>query len=165
MSDLHLLTFWQIHSIEQHKLGLNGWAVAFSFTLCQHLQSLLPPGPATLLNRSKRSNSFSFLWSNSLVPLSDMLKYFSRKLVFFFVILDFLYFPIGHNGNSSCREGWHQAFCQSSQTVKSLYILLNVVLEPTLLIHRLLFLKWGTYGNMAAIYMHVILVTNWKICL
>ncbi len=68
-SDLHLLTFWQIHSIWQPKFGLNGWAVTFSFTLSQNLQSLLPAGPATLLNRSKRSNSFSFLLSNSLVPL------------------------------------------------------------------------------------------------
>ena len=135
MSDLHLLTFWQIHSICQHKFGLNGWAVTFSFTLCQNLQSLLPAGPATLLNRSKRSNSFSFLWSSSLVPLSNIHKIFSPKVGFFFMILDFLYFPIGHNGNSSCRECWHHAFCQNSQTVKSLYISMNAVLEPTLLIH------------------------------
>ncbi len=53
----------------------------------------------------------------------------------FFMNLHFWYFPIGHNGNFSCREGWQYAFYQSLQTVKSLYILLNAILGPTLLIH------------------------------
>ncbi len=32
MSDLHLLTFWWIHSVYKPKFGLNGWAVTFSLT-------------------------------------------------------------------------------------------------------------------------------------
>ncbi len=54
------------------------------------------------------------------------------------MILDFWYFAIGHNGNSSCREGLHYALCQSSQTVKSIYILIKAILGPTLLIHTCL---------------------------
>ena len=104
-----------------------GWVVSiFLFHIISKSKGAI--GPATLLNRrSKRSNSFSFLWSNSLVSQSNMLKYFSRELVFSPWICTF--------GKFRCREGWHYAFWQSSQTVKFPYILMNAILGPTLLIH------------------------------
>ncbi len=93
----------------------------------------------TLLNRSKRSKSFSFLWNNALVLLSNMLKYFYRKLGLFLMISDFWYLAIGHNGNSSCMGGWHYAFCQISQKSQIYpYILITAILGPTLLIHTCL---------------------------
>ena len=55
-----------------------------------------------------------------------MQKYFSRELVYSFMNLHFWYFA---------TEGWHYTFYQSSQTVKSLYILMNSILGPTLLMH------------------------------
>ena len=81
---------------------------------------------------------------------------FFPKVGFLFMILDFWYFAIGHNGNSSCREGWHYAFCQSSQTVKSIYILIKAILGPILLINSLvwciyteeLVFQFGRIGSM-----------------
>ena len=43
------------------------------------------------------------------------------------MILDFWYFAIGHD-YFSYRQGWHYALYQSSQTVKSIYILIKAYL-------------------------------------
>ena len=117
---------------------LDGLTGCLSCIFQQKPKSLLPAGPATLLNRSKRSISFFLFSNNSMVTKSKVLQYYFQKFNF-----DFSHFAIVYNANSSCREGFHYPFCQRSQTVKSLYILMKAILGASLVIQsRMVSQSW-----------------------